>query len=107
MQPDQPRPNTRPPQVTANGQTGLPCLQSHTCSMSEGRHKPQVHGNRGVAHTRLREVKPLVTGSRQSFGHLQELVVGAQQFSQMFVVALTIVTGIMIGYTIVRPEPTL
>ncbi len=25
----------------------------------------------------------------------------------MFVVALTIVTGIMIGYTIVRPEPTL
>ena len=36
-----------------------------------------------------------------------ELVVGAQQFSQMFVVALTIVTGIMIGYTIVRPEPTL
>lgn len=36
-----------------------------------------------------------------------ELVVGAQQFSQMFVVALTIVTGIMIGYNIVRPEPTL
>ena len=36
-----------------------------------------------------------------------ELVVGAQQFSQMFVVALTSVTGIMIGYTIVHQEPTL
>jgi uncharacterized membrane protein YjjP (DUF1212 family) len=36
-----------------------------------------------------------------------ELLLGAQQFSQMFVVALTIVAGIMIGYTIVRPESTL
>jgi hypothetical protein len=29
------------------------------------------------------------------------------QFSQMFVVAMTIVAGIMVGYTIVRAEPTL
>ena len=36
-----------------------------------------------------------------------ELLLGAQQFFQMFVVALTIVAGIMIGYTIVRPESTL
>ncbi len=36
-----------------------------------------------------------------------ELLLGAQQFFQMFVVALTIVAGIMIGYTIVRPENTL
>ena len=37
--------------------------------MSEGRHKPQVHGTHGPAPTRLPEAKPLVTGSRQSFGH--------------------------------------
>ena len=36
-----------------------------------------------------------------------ELLVGAQQFIQMFVVALTIFAGILVGYTIVRPEPTL
>lgn len=36
-----------------------------------------------------------------------ELLVGAQQFFQMFVVALTILAGILVGYTIVRPEPTL
>ena len=36
-----------------------------------------------------------------------EVLLGAQQFLQMFVVALTIVVGIMIGYTIVRPQPTL
>ena len=36
-----------------------------------------------------------------------ELLLGAQQFSQMFVVALTIVTGVFVGYTIVRPEPGL
>ena len=36
-----------------------------------------------------------------------ELLVGTQQFIQMFVVALTIFAGILVGYTIVRPEPTL
>ena len=36
-----------------------------------------------------------------------DVLLGAEQFFQMFVVALTIVAGIMIGYTIVRPEPTL
>ena len=36
-----------------------------------------------------------------------ELMLGAQQFLQMFVVALTIVTGVFVGYTIVRPEPGL
>lgn len=36
-----------------------------------------------------------------------DVLLGAQQFSQMFVVAMTIVAGIMIGYTLVRPEPTL
>ena len=36
-----------------------------------------------------------------------ELLLGAQQFFQMFVVALTIVTGVFVGYTIVRPEPGL
>lgn len=36
-----------------------------------------------------------------------DVLLGTQQFFQMFVVALTIVAGIMIGYTIVRPEPTL
>ena len=36
-----------------------------------------------------------------------ELLVGAQQFLQMFVVALTIFAGIVVGNTIVRPEPTL
>ncbi len=36
-----------------------------------------------------------------------ELLVGTQQFLQMFVVALTIFAGILVGYTIVRPEPTL
>ena len=35
------------------------------------------------------------------------VVVGEQQFLQMFVVALTIFAGILVGYTIVRPEPTL
>jgi uncharacterized membrane protein YjjP (DUF1212 family) len=34
-----------------------------------------------------------------------ELMLGAQQFLQMFVVAVTILVGIMIGYTITRPEP--
>jgi len=36
-----------------------------------------------------------------------ELLMGVQQFLQMFVVAVTILVGIMIGYTIVRPEPGL
>ena len=36
-----------------------------------------------------------------------ELMLGAQQFLQMFVVAVTILVGIMIGYTITRPEPGL
>jgi uncharacterized membrane protein YjjP (DUF1212 family) len=33
-----------------------------------------------------------------------ELLVGAQQFLQMFVVAMTIFVGILVGYTIIRPE---
>lgn len=36
-----------------------------------------------------------------------DVLLGAQEFFQMFVVAMTIVAGIMIGYTLVRPEPTL
>jgi hypothetical protein len=36
-----------------------------------------------------------------------EMMLGAQQFLQMFVVAVTILVGIMIGYTITRPEPGL
>ncbi len=36
-----------------------------------------------------------------------ELLMGVQQFLQMFVVAVTILAGILIGYTIVRPEPGL
>jgi hypothetical protein len=36
-----------------------------------------------------------------------ELLMGVQQFLQMFVVAVTILAGILIGYTIVRPEPNL
>ena len=36
-----------------------------------------------------------------------DLLLGAQQFFQMFVVALTILVGILVGYTIVRPEPGL
>ena len=36
-----------------------------------------------------------------------ELMLGTQQFVQMFVVAVTILVGIMIGYTITRPEPGL
>jgi len=36
-----------------------------------------------------------------------DLLLGAQQFLQMFVVAMTIVAGIVVGYTIVRPEPGL
>jgi hypothetical protein len=34
-------------------------------------------------------------------------MLGAQEFLQMFVVAVTILVGILIGYTIVRPEPGL
>lgn len=33
-----------------------------------------------------------------------ELLVGAQQFLQMFVVAMTIFVGILVGHTIIRPE---
>ncbi|MFC1765782.1 threonine/serine exporter ThrE family protein [Planctomycetota bacterium] len=33
-----------------------------------------------------------------------ELLLGAQQFIQMFVVALTILVGILVGHTILRPE---
>jgi uncharacterized membrane protein len=33
-----------------------------------------------------------------------DVALGTQQFFQMFVVAVTILVGIMIGYTIVRPE---
>jgi len=36
-----------------------------------------------------------------------DLLLGAEHFLQMFVVAMTIVAGIMVGYTIVRPDPTL
>ena len=36
-----------------------------------------------------------------------DLHLGVQQFFQMFVVAMTILAGIMIGYTIVRPERSL
>ncbi len=36
-----------------------------------------------------------------------DLALGVQQFFQMFVVAMTILAGIMIGYTIVRSEPGL
>jgi uncharacterized membrane protein YjjP (DUF1212 family) len=36
-----------------------------------------------------------------------QLLLGAQQFLQMFVVALTILMGVVIGYTIIRPEATL
>ena len=36
-----------------------------------------------------------------------ELILGMQQFFQMFIVAMTIVVGIMIGYTIIRPEQKL
>lgn len=36
-----------------------------------------------------------------------DLALGVEQFAQMFVVAMTIVVGIMVGYTIVRPEPSL
>jgi uncharacterized membrane protein YjjB (DUF3815 family) len=36
-----------------------------------------------------------------------EIMLGAQEFFQMFVVALTILVGILIGYTVVRPEPGL
>jgi uncharacterized membrane protein YjjB (DUF3815 family) len=35
------------------------------------------------------------------------LLLGAQQLLQMFVVAVTILVGIIIGYTINRPEPGL
>jgi len=36
-----------------------------------------------------------------------QFMLGAQEFLQMFVVAVTILVGILIGYTIVRPEPGL
>jgi uncharacterized membrane protein YjjP (DUF1212 family) len=36
-----------------------------------------------------------------------ELLLGVQQFLQMFIVAITILAGILIGFTIVRPEPNL
>ena len=36
-----------------------------------------------------------------------DMVLGVQQFFRMFVVAMTILAGIMIGYTIVRPERSL
>jgi len=36
-----------------------------------------------------------------------DLHLGVQQFFQMFVVAMTILAGIMIGYTIVKPEESL
>jgi uncharacterized membrane protein YjjP (DUF1212 family) len=36
-----------------------------------------------------------------------ELLLGIQQFLQMFIVAITILAGILIGFTIVRPEKSL
>ncbi len=36
-----------------------------------------------------------------------EWLLGVRQFSQMFVVALTIFAGMLVGYAIVRPEPSL
>ena len=36
-----------------------------------------------------------------------ELLLGVQQFFKMFVVAMTILAGILIGYTIIRPERSL
>jgi len=36
-----------------------------------------------------------------------EILLGVKQFFQMFVVAMTIVAGILIGYTIIRPERSL
>jgi uncharacterized membrane protein YjjB (DUF3815 family) len=36
-----------------------------------------------------------------------EVQLGVQQFFQMFIVAMTILVGIVIGYTIVRPEKSL
>jgi len=36
-----------------------------------------------------------------------QLMLGAQEFFQMFVVALTILVGILIGFMVVRPEPGL
>jgi hypothetical protein len=33
-----------------------------------------------------------------------DLLLGAQQFLQMFVVAMTIFVGIVVGHTIIRPE---
>jgi uncharacterized membrane protein YjjB (DUF3815 family) len=36
-----------------------------------------------------------------------DITLGVQQFFQMFIVAMTILVGIMIGYTVVRSEPGL
>ncbi len=36
-----------------------------------------------------------------------DMVLGAHQFSQMFIVALTIMAGIFIGFFIIRPQPSL
>jgi uncharacterized membrane protein YjjB (DUF3815 family) len=36
-----------------------------------------------------------------------DLQLGVQQFFQMFVVAMTILAGVLIGYTIIRPEHSL
>jgi len=36
-----------------------------------------------------------------------DLALGTQQFFQMFLVAMTVVAGIMIGYTIIQPEESL
>lgn len=36
-----------------------------------------------------------------------DITLGLQQFMQMFIVAMTIFAGMLIGFTIVRPEKTL
>ena len=36
-----------------------------------------------------------------------DVVLGAHQFLQMFIVALTILAGIFIGFIIIRPQPSL
>ena len=56
-------------------------------------------------------IVPLVSGSIGFRGLVAmaegQLMLGAQEFLQMFVAALTIFVGIMIGFMVVRPEPGL
>jgi len=54
-----------PPLLVTLDEVGLRSPGTGTV-VSEGRHKPQVHGPRGPAPTQLRDTKPLVTGSRHN-----------------------------------------